>query len=198
MYPPPPSSLLPFLDSARANAASVSLRIFASARSYRLDGRETGRDRCTRNAAAPKFQKPRDQPHPSSIATHGLDIPSFKSCPPKKPIITCRRADRSFRIPPSRMPTIMLVIFFIDFVEYVTLSSSFDDSFAPIEIETEVYYRMIILKFFLLFLFQRIVIYGFWRNEFSSVRFFFPSVKRSKEIECSRVESIHLEQVRSR
>lgn len=174
MYPPPPSSLLPFLDSARANAASVSLRIFASARSYRLDGRETGRDRCTRNAAAPKFQKPRDQPHPSSIATHGLDIPSFKSCPPKKPIITCRRADRSFRIPPSRMPTIMLVIFFIDFVEYVTLSSSFDDSFAPIEIETEVYYRMIILKFFLLFLFQRIVIYILEKRVFERSIFFFP------------------------
>lgn len=60
--------------------------------SYRLDGRETGRDRCTRNAAAPKFQKPHDRPHPFSIATHGLDILSFKSCPLKKPIIERRRA----------------------------------------------------------------------------------------------------------
>lgn len=66
----------------------------------------------------------------------------------------------------------MLVIFFIDFVEYVTLSSSFDDSFAPIEIETEVYYRMIILKFFLLFLFQRIVIYILEKRVFEHSIFF--------------------------
>lgn len=68
----------------------------------------------------------------------------------------------------------MLVIFFIDFVEYVlvTLSSSFDDSFAPIEIETEVYYRMIILKFFLLFLFQRIVIYILEKRVFERSIFF--------------------------
>lgn len=198
MYPPPPSSLLPFLDSARANAASVSLRIFASARSYRLDGRETGRDRCTRNAAAPKFQKPRDQPHPSSIATHGLDIPSFKSCPPKKPIITCRRADRSFRIPPSRMPTIMLVIFFIDFVEYVTLSSSFDDSFAFDRNRNGSILSDDNFKILSLISFSKNCNIYFGETSFRAFDFFFPSVKRSKEIECSRVESIHLEQVRSR